>query len=54
MAITILMHFQRVILVLADREGFAADFGVTIEAVMLRMLFFFLYACLLLSFNVTI
>jgi len=52
MAITILMHFQRVILVLADREGFAADFGVTIEAVMLRMLFFFLYACLLLSFNI--
>ena len=52
LAITILMHFQRVILVLADREGFAVKFGVTIEAVMLRMFFFFVYACLLLSFNI--
>lgn len=52
LAITILMHFQRVILVLADREGFAAKFGVTIEAVMLRMFFFFVYACLLLSYNI--
>lgn len=52
LAITILMHFQRVILVVADREGLAADFGVTIEAVLLRMLFFFAYACLVLSFNI--
>ena len=53
LAITILMHFQRVILVLADREGLAAKMGVTIEAVMLRMLLFFAYGCLLLSFNIT-
>lgn len=52
LAITSLMHFQRVIMVLADREGFAANIGVTIEALILRMLFFFVYACLLLSFNI--
>lgn len=52
LAITILMHFQRIIFVLADREGLAADFGVTIEAVMLRMLLYFSYSCLLLSFNI--
>lgn len=52
LAITILMHFQRVIMVLVDREGFAANIGVTIEALILRMLFFFIYACLLLSFNI--
>ncbi len=52
LAITILMHFQRVILVVADQEDIAANFGVTIEAVMLRMFFFFVYGCLLLSFNI--
>ncbi|MCB9292453.1 MAG: histidine kinase [Lewinellaceae bacterium] len=52
LAITILMHFQRVIMVFADREGFAAKIGVTIEALILRMLLFFVYACLLLSFNI--
>lgn len=52
LAITILMHFQRVILVLADREGLAAKMGVTIEAVMLRMFFFFVFAFLVLSFNI--
>jgi len=51
LAITTLMHFQRVIMVLVDREGFARNVGVTIEAVLLRMLIFFVYACLLLSFN---
>lgn len=52
LAITVLLNFQRVILVLADREGLAANFGVTIEAVLLKMLLFFAYACLLLSFNI--
>lgn len=52
LVITILMHFQRVILILADQEGFATKFGMTIEAVMLRMLFFFTYAWFLLSFNI--
>lgn len=52
LAITVLLNFQRVILVLADREGLAGNFGVTIEAVLLRMLLFFAYACLLLSFNI--
>lgn len=52
LAITVLMHFQRVIMVLADREGFAESIGLTIEALILRMLFFFAYACLLLSFNI--
>lgn len=52
LAITILMNFQRVILVLAAPEGLAKDFGVTIEALTLRMLFFFVYASSLLSFNI--
>jgi len=52
LAITILMHFQRVIMVSLDREGFAGNIGLTIEALILRMLFFFVYACLLLSFNI--
>lgn len=53
LAITLLMHFQRIILVLANHESFAANAGVTIEALMLRMLFFFVYAFLLLSFNIS-
>lgn len=51
-AITILMHFQRVIMVLVNREGFVGNLGLTFEALMLRMLLFFAYACFLLSFNV--
>jgi len=53
LAITILMHFQRVILVLVDHEGFATNFGLSIEALLLRMLFFFAYGYVLLSFNIT-
>ena len=52
LSVTILMHFQRVILVVADREGLAAEMGVTIEALLLRMFFFFVFACLILSFNI--
>ena len=52
LAITILMHFQRVIWVLADPESLAADFGVTLETILIRMLFFFAYANLLLNFNI--
>lgn len=52
LAITILMHFQRVIMVLAAREEFVVTVGLTIEALILRMLSFFVYACLLLSFNI--
>ncbi len=52
LAITILLHFQRAIVVLADREGSVGSFGVTIEVIIIRMLFFFVYACILLSFNI--
>lgn len=52
LAVTILMHFQRVIMVLVDSKDFAATIGLTIEALILRMLIFFVYACLLLSFNI--
>ncbi len=52
LAVTILMHFQRIIWVVADHEGFATNFGLTLEALLLRMLFFFAYAYLLLSFNI--
>lgn len=51
MAITILMNFRRVIMVLVDIEGFAETIGLTIEALMLRILVFFCYAYLLLSYN---
>ena len=49
---TILLHFQRIIMVLADHVGFVEKLGVTIEAVMLRMLLIFGYAYVLLSFNI--
>jgi len=52
LAITILMNFQRVILVWVDQEGVASEFGVNIQAVLLRMLFFFMYSYLLLTFNI--
>lgn len=52
LSITILMHFQRVIMVLIDREEFVATLGITIESLLLRMVFFFVYSCLLLSFNI--
>jgi two-component system, LytTR family, sensor kinase len=52
LAITILMNFQRGLLILVNQKDFAANFGVTLEALLLRMLFFFGYACLLLSFNI--
>lgn len=52
LAISILMHSQRLVFVLSDREGLAADFGVTVEAVMLRMLLYFSHSCLLLNFNI--
>ncbi len=52
LAITILMHFQRALLVLVTQKDLAANFGVTLETLLLRMLFFFGYACLLLSFNI--
>ncbi len=52
LAITILMHFQRIIMMLADREGIAAKIGITSEVIILRMFFFFVYACVLLSFNI--
>ena len=52
LAVTILMNFQRLIMVLIDRDNFAATIGLTIEALMLRMLIFFVYAYLLLSFNI--
>jgi hypothetical protein len=53
LAITILMHFQRVILVLVDQEDVAANFGVTIEARHAKDVFlFWLFGCLLLSFNI--
>lgn len=52
LAITILMHFQRMLLILANRADFAASYGATTEALMLRMLLFFAYACLLLGFNI--
>jgi len=51
LAITILMHFQRVIMVLIGRADFALAIGLTIEALIVRMLFFFVYACVLLGFN---
>lgn len=53
LAVTILLNFQRALLVLVNREDFAADFGVTFEALLMRMLFFFTYACVLLSFNIS-
>ena len=52
LAVTILMHFQRMLLILANREELAASYGVTTEALMLRMLLFFAYAYLILSFNI--
>ncbi|MEL7118579.1 MAG: histidine kinase [Bacteroidota bacterium] len=52
LAITILMHFQRMLLMLANRADIAASYGATTEALMLRMLLFFIYACLILSFNI--
>ena len=52
LAITILMNVQRAILIVGNQADFATKFGVTIEALLLRMLFFFGYACLLLSFNI--
>lgn len=52
LTITILMNFQRALLILVNQKEFAANFGLTIEALLLRMLFFFGYACLLLSFNI--
>lgn len=54
LAITILMNFQRVLLVWVDqdKERFGAILGLTIETVLVRMLIFFVYAYTLLSFNV--
>ena len=52
LAITILMHFQRMLLILANRADFAASYGATTEALILRMLLFFAYACLILGFNI--
>jgi two-component system LytT family sensor kinase len=52
LAVTILMNFQRVLLVLAAQDKFTELFGFTIEALLLRMIIFFTYAYLLLSFNV--
>ncbi len=51
LAITVLMHFQRVIMVLLNREQFSVTLGLSIEVLLVRILFFFVYACLLLSFN---
>jgi len=52
LAVTILMNFQRVLMVLAAQEKFTISTGLTIEAVMTRMLLFFIYAYFLLSFNI--
>jgi len=52
LSITILMHFQRGLLLFATQKDLAANFGVTLETLLLRMLFFFGYASLMLSFNI--
>ncbi|MCB0521428.1 MAG: histidine kinase [Lewinellaceae bacterium] len=52
LAVTILMNFQRVLLVLAAQDKFTELFGFTIEAIVLRVIIFFIYAYLLLSFNI--
>ena len=52
LAVTILMHFQRALMVFAAQDKFVELFGLTIEALVLRVTIFFTYACLLLSFNV--
>lgn len=52
LAVTVLLNFQRAIIVFVGRVGVADEFGVTIEVLLVRMLLFFLYACLLLSFNI--
>lgn len=52
LAVTILLHFQRVILVLVDNTGLVENYGMSIQAVILRMFFFFVYSYLLLSFNI--
>ena len=51
LSITILMHFQRIILVLQNPKEFEISFGFAAAAMMLRMLIFFGYSYLLLSFN---
>lgn len=52
LAITILLHFQRVVLVVVDSQGLASNYGMSIEAIVLRMFLFFCYSYLLLSFNI--
>ena len=52
LAITLLMNFQRLLMVLVDRDGFVENIGLTLEAVLIRMIIFFVYAYLLLRFNV--
>lgn len=52
LAVTILLHFQRVILVLVDITGLAENYGMSIQAIILRMFFFFIHSYLLLSFNI--
>lgn len=51
LAITILMNFQRLLMVLVDRDGVGENIGLTIEAVIVRMIIFFIYAYILLRFN---
>ncbi len=52
LAVTILMNFQRILLLFAAQDKFAELSGLTIEAVVLRVIIFFIYAYLLLSFNI--
>jgi two-component system LytT family sensor kinase len=53
LAVTILMNFQRVLLVFAAQDKFTELSGLTIEALVLRIIIFFIYAYILLSFNIT-
>lgn len=51
LAVTLLMNFQRLLMVLVDRNGFVENIGMNIEAVILRMSVVFIYAYVLLRFN---
>jgi two-component system LytT family sensor kinase len=52
LAITILLNFQRVLLVVAAEDQFTELSGLNIEALVLRIIIFFIYTYLLLSFNI--
>ncbi len=52
LAVTILMNFQSLIIVMVNQEKFGATLGLNFEALMMRILVYFTYAFTLLSFNI--